>query len=497
LRKFVGTLDVSAGSDLEVIVAVLIITMNDLAVDADDSAPSVGLLAIIGFTSEVKLSRLTEVLQPLAWSAGILTNGEELVGGNVLNCSVGAVVKVLKVTVELVSNHGDFALNGAVNVGQLVAQRWLTVVDGKVSWRNHLRVSSDLLDLEDELRVESLRNSDDLSISLVGVRVKLDHWTGIPAGVVNITIADFSFDSSPSEDSTVDVVPSSTNWRATEVTIDDDVGGVVGGGQFDIIDGKTVAVAGGSTIKAENIVSRVKDNTEGSMVDNSVAVVSKRSNNDVVPKNIAPRSISAGGSVGSNSPIKFKFIGKGWSREGVSAGSDVRGDEVELVVKAEVLSDFEVGISIKLANLVIGRTNGIGIVWSNFNSSSMPSADIVEDSPWTMNIRGREISIDDNVSSGSLSDELNVVNQQSVRIRNTGSFELKGVLAWNDSDLKWDAVPVVIWGNNWVNDDVVPENISEAALEVDSGSAGILEGKGELVGKRSIVAVAGRRSWDW
>lgn len=100
-----------ARSNLEVVVSVLVAAVDHLAVNADDGAPSGGLGALIGITTEVKLAGLAEVLKPLAGGTAILTNGDQLVRLNVLEGNIGAVVEVLQVGAELLGNHGDLALN--------------------------------------------------------------------------------------------------------------------------------------------------------------------------------------------------------------------------------------------------------------------------------------------------------------------------------------------------------------------------------------------------
>lgn len=59
----------------------------------------------------------------------------------------------------------------------------------------------------------------------------------------------------------------------------------------------------------------------------------------------------------------------------------------------------------------------------------------------------------------------------------------------------------IVSGDDGLDDDVVPNNFSEAAVKSDVRSAGIFKTQGEFVGLGIIVvAVAGRRSWesdDW
>lgn len=59
----------------------------------------------------------------------------------------------------------------------------------------------------------------------------------------------------------------------------------------------------------------------------------------------------------------------------------------------------------------------------------------------------------------------------------------------------------IVSGDDGLDDDVVPNDFSEAAVKGDVRSAGIFQTQGEFVGLGIIVvAVAGRRSWegdDW
>lgn len=151
-------------------VALAAVAVDHLSLDADDGAPPGGQVVLaVGVAGEVELAGLAEVLEPLAGSASVLTDGDELVGLDVMDGSVVAGVKVLKVGVELVGNHGDLALNGVVDAGKLAADGVLAVVDGKVGRGDDLTVSVDLLDVKDKLAVELDGDGDGLSVSLVGV----------------------------------------------------------------------------------------------------------------------------------------------------------------------------------------------------------------------------------------------------------------------------------------------------------------------------------------
>jgi hypothetical protein len=59
----------------------------------------------------------------------------------------------------------------------------------------------------------------------------------------------------------------------------------------------------------------------------------------------------------------------------------------------------------------------------------------------------------------------------------------------------------IVCGDNCFDDDVVPNNFSEAAVKGDIRPAGIFEAQGKFVGLSIIVvAVAGRTGWendDW
>lgn len=151
------------------VIALAIIAMDHFSLDADDGAPSSVQVVLTGIAREVKLARLAEVLEPLAGSTSILADGDKLVGLYVLDGSTVALVKVLKIGVELVGNHGDLALNSLVDVGKLGVDGVLTIVDGKVGGGDDLVVSIDLLDVKNKLAVKLVGDGDDLGVSLVGV----------------------------------------------------------------------------------------------------------------------------------------------------------------------------------------------------------------------------------------------------------------------------------------------------------------------------------------
>lgn len=96
-------------------------------------------------------------------------------------------------------------------------------------------------------RVLALRDVDDLSVSLIGVRVKFNDLIGGVSIVVivdSFTVSNFSFNSFPSVDTSVfedKLVSSSNIWRF-ESSVDNEVGRVIDGVQFNVIDGETETI---------------------------------------------------------------------------------------------------------------------------------------------------------------------------------------------------------------------------------------------------------------
>lgn len=173
------------------VVAATVSAVDHLAVNFDDGAPSSGLGSLIGITGEVEFARLAEVLQPLAGSAAVLTDGEVLIGLHVLDGSSVTIIEVLNVRVKLRGNHVDLALDCLVDGNHLIVQSTLGVTDSKVSGANELSVVNALLNLEQQLAVIALGDGDDLGVSLVGVRIKLEDGA-TPRWVVDSSSSNFS-----------------------------------------------------------------------------------------------------------------------------------------------------------------------------------------------------------------------------------------------------------------------------------------------------------------
>lgn len=292
----------------------------------------------------------------------------------------------------------------------------MAVVDGQVSGTDDLPVTDDLLNLQDQLTVKGLRDSDHLGVSLVCIRVQLKHGA-VPAGIVNSSVSNLTSHGGPSGDTAIDIVPSRTYRGAAEITIKDKICAVVGRGELDIIDGQTVRIAEGGSVEVKDVFSRVECNGIGSVADTSTVSLSivEGVKNEVVPDDVAHRGIKRSRAIsGSHSPIEFEFVGEGRTGEGVVAGSNVAvSDLLKLVVESEILGDFIVLVTVKLANLTNSAAVSVRTV-SNLDSSSLPSTNIVEDSPRAVNVGAGEVSIDDNIVSGSLSDKLNVVDQKAI-----------------------------------------------------------------------------------
>lgn len=216
-----------AGSELQVIISVLAATLDHLSINADDSTEPGGMGTFVCIASEVKLSGLAEVLEPLAGSAAVLADSEVKIGLGILDGNGIASVEVLNVGVELSGNHVDLALDCRVDSGNLSVQGVLGIVDSQVSGANELATSDALLNLEDEAAVEALGNGNDLCVSLVGVRIKLDDLSS-PVGIVDGTLSDLGFHSRPSGNTSVEVVPSISNIGSGEITIRDKIGAIAG-----------------------------------------------------------------------------------------------------------------------------------------------------------------------------------------------------------------------------------------------------------------------------
>lgn len=325
------------------------------------------------------------MLQPLAGTAGVLSDGHQLVGLDVLEGGVGAPVEVVEIRVELGGNHVDLDLRGIVDVGELVVDVVLAGLHGEVGGADHLSGSLGLPDLEDELAVEGLGDGDDLGVSLVGARIERENLGVDPSRVVDGSETDLSSNCRPSLDAAVEVVPSCAHAGGGEITVDDQVRAIVDGKQSDVIDGEAVGVAERGSVELQNVLACVEDDIVGGAVESGVVVLAvvERIEDDVVPEDVTHGGIEGNGSeVGPHCPAEFEPVGEGGAGEGVFAGGDVAvGDLSELVVESEILGDLVVGVSVELDHLAeSGGAEGIGAE-ADFDAGSEPSVDVVEDVP--------------------------------------------------------------------------------------------------------------------
>ena len=144
---------------------------------------------------------------------------------------------------------------------------------------------------------------------------------------------------------------------------------------------------------------------------------------DVVPEDVAHGGIEGDGTEGgSDGPVELELVGEGGAGEGIVAGGDVAvGDQFELVVEGEVLGDLVVAVSVELAHLAdAGAVVDIGAE-ADFDAGAEPSADVVEDVPRLEDVGALEISVDNNVLGGALPDQLDVVDEEALAVRDTGS----------------------------------------------------------------------------
>ena len=151
-REGLVSFDVGAGWNLELMA---VVAVDDLTVYADNGAPSSGEFVVeAGVAVEVEFSWFAEVLNPSAWGTGVLADSDKLVLLDFTDLLIDALVKVSNVLSELAAQHTDLSLHAAVQLVELAVDVGLAVVDGKVGRWDHLPVSDDLLDLEEELSVE-------------------------------------------------------------------------------------------------------------------------------------------------------------------------------------------------------------------------------------------------------------------------------------------------------------------------------------------------------
>mgnify|MGYP000754823693 CR=1 FL=1 len=85
---------------------------------------------------------------------------------------------------------------------------------------------------------------------------------------------------------------------------------------------------------------------------------------------------------------------------------------------------------------------------SNFDADSFPTLDVIEDSPAVSDIGEGELSVDNDVSVGSVSHKFDVVDDQAETVRDSGSLDLEFVFSGFDVDDKVDGVDVVVSGDN-------------------------------------------------
>ena len=149
------------------------------------------------------------------------------------------------------------------------------------------------------------------------------------------------------------------------------------------------------------------------------------------------------------------------------------------------MGDLVVFVTIKLNNLGVPLAV-VDVSPSDLDSDTFPSWDVVEDSPGVSDVRLLEVAIDDDVGVGSVSLEDDVVDGEAVAVFNTGSFDLELVLSGLDVHHDGLGLDVVVRRNNGGDDDIVPENVAHAGLEVDILSAGPGEGELEFVGQRRL-----------
>ena len=81
-----------------------------------------------------------------------------------------------------------------------------------------------------------------MGVSLVGVGVKLDTLSCWPCSVIILGSSDFCLLGRPSENSSVEIIPSTSDTGSAEISIDDQVSLVAVRNKLDVINGDSVAI---------------------------------------------------------------------------------------------------------------------------------------------------------------------------------------------------------------------------------------------------------------
>lgn len=125
-----------------------------------------------------------------------------------------------------------------------------------------------------------------------------------------------------------------------------------------------------------------------------------------------------------------------------------------------VLSDDVVVISIEFTDLTVPSRVVDGSN-TDFDSSSFPPWDVIEETPSVSDIWLFEISVDDDVLECSESNKSDVVDDETKTIRSSSSFDLESVLSFHNFDCdRMGMDEVVIWDNR-KDDLVVPNDVSK------------------------------------
>ena len=158
-------------------------------------------------------------------------------------------------------------------------------------------------------------------------------------------------------------------------------------------------------------------------------------------------------------------------------------DKFVLGVEGPSLGDEGVIVSVKFGDLVVIGSPSLVVdgASSDFNSDAFPSWNVVEDSPTVSNMRSFKISVDNNVCGGSYSHQSDFVDGQTEAIAESSSFELKFVFSTFYFHFNCHAMNIVVIRNDALDDHVIPDDVSGAALENNILSAGILESQFEFL----------------
>ena len=118
------------------------------------------------------------------------------------------------------------------------------------------------------------------------------------------------------------------------------------------------------------------------------------------------------------------------------------------MVEVPLLGQVGVSVSVKLNHLVLPSAV-VELSASYFEAASPPSGDVVEDyTISSSDVRMFKSTIANNAVVGSLPDELDVVDGQSVAIRASSCLELEHVLSVVDSDVDPEVVDSVVVGSD-------------------------------------------------